>query len=58
MLDLRTAHLSVFDMSTPQLVREFAEIKMASARGDRFTATMHVRLGDVVSELRRRGVLD
>lgn len=45
-------------MSTPQLVREFAALKVASAVSEEFGETQHNRLGDVVRELRNRGALD
>jgi hypothetical protein len=44
--------------TTPTLVREFVEIKQADARGDEITYKTHARLGDIVRELRTRGVLD
>ena len=50
------------DMTTPDLVREFAEIKCEGVRrafkGERVTSAEHSRLCDVVHELRVRGVLD
>lgn len=46
------------DMSTPALVREFTAIKCADARGEVTTDERHARLGEVVTELRRRNVLD
>lgn len=45
-------------MTTPQLVREFVEIKCSGARGERTTARQHARLGYIVDELRTRGALD
>jgi hypothetical protein len=44
--------------TTPTLVREFVEIKQADARGDDITYKTHAQLGDIVRELRSRGVLD
>lgn len=44
--------------STPTLVREFTDIKCADARGEPPNAERHRRLGVVVDELRKRGVLD
>lgn len=48
----------VAEMSTPALVREFTDIKCADARGEAFDRARHNRLGDVVTELRNRHVLD
>lgn len=42
---------------TPDLVREYASIRVANALLDT-TPASHARLGVVVTELRRRGVLD
>lgn len=49
---------NVKDMRTPKLVREFMLIHVESAVDDRFDAARHHRLGEVVDELRYRGVLD
>lgn len=52
---------SVFieDVPTPTLVRDFAALKADTVRADfKFTYAHHARLGVVVNELRRRGVLD
>lgn len=46
------------EMTTPELVREFVAIKQADARGEVYTRVRHERLGQVVTELRMRGVLD
>lgn len=48
----------ITEMSTPALVREFTEHKMADARGEVRTYGEHSRLGRVVTELRLRNVLD
>lgn len=48
----------VTEMRTPQLVREFVDNRTAWARGETCTARQHKRHQDVVTELRRRGVLD
>ena len=46
------------DESTPSLVREYAERKMADARGEVSTKAQHERHCTVVDELRARGTLD
>lgn len=45
------------ETSTPDLVREYASIRVQGALGNG-GADSHARLGVVVTELRRRGVLD
>lgn len=45
------------EMTTPQLVREFADHRVDAALG-LTTAASHKRLGEVVDELRRRNVLN
>lgn len=49
-------------MTTPALVREFARLKVWFVQADRPTSNelfnAHNWLDEVVSELRRRGVLD
>lgn len=47
----------VTEMRTPQLVREFVELKMLGAR-EAGNLTRHKRLHAVVFELRSRRVLD
>lgn len=65
MSDTATTLRPVGEMRTPELVREFIDIKYVSkfpstyaeahsARGN----AQHARLGEVVGELRTRGVLD
>jgi hypothetical protein len=50
------------EMRTPDLVREFVQIKQQDVRnafkGVKSTSSEHSRLGAVVNELRSRGVLD
>ena len=49
---------NVKETSTPELVREFSDLHVASATSMTFDFARHQRLGDVVDELRSRGVLD
>jgi hypothetical protein len=51
---------AVANMRTPQLVREFVEMKCRDARGNvsGLNANDTVRLDRIVNELRSRGVLD
>ena len=46
------------EMSTPELLREFVQIKMADVRGEIVSFDMHMRLRAIVLQLRKRGVLD
>jgi hypothetical protein len=48
----------VTDLTLPQLVREFASLKVEDAVADRGDAHRHARLGRVVTELRNRNALD
>ena len=50
--------VSPADQTTPELVREFVDIKCADARGELTTRVRHDRLSAVVDELRSRNVLD
>ena len=44
------------EMSTPELLREYVEIKIADARGEEISYDTHMRLTAIVIQLRKRSV--